>query len=326
MVEGDLKSGRQENACESSYDEDYYRDHLGALPYHRQEQHWLDFFGAVADRIVTDIDPGTCLDVGCAVGLLAEALVDREVDAHGIDVSEFAITQVRSDLSDRFRVGSILDPIPRRYDLITCVEVLEHLPPADVERAVANLCAASDDILLSTQPNDLAEETHINVRDPDYWAELFARHGFYRDTAYDASYLTYWAVRFRRTTEPMHRIIAGYERNLWRLTREKGERDPIMIRQMNELAAVRAEYESAMNALTPTRQALEDTQGRLEETQGALEETRLRLNRESEKLSRARDQARKLRLRNAELRGEVAGLRRSLTNRVLNRIGKRRRT
>lgn len=193
----------------------------------------------------------------------------------------------------------------------------EHLPPADTEKAVANLCSASDDILLSTQPNDLVEETHINVRDPDYWAELFARHGFYRDTEYDASYLTYWTIRFRRTTEPMHRIIAGYERKLWRLTREKGERDPIMIRQMSELAAVRAEYESAMNALTPTRQALE-------ETWGALEETRLRLSHESEKLFRAKNSARELRLRNAELRGEVTGLRRSLTNRVLNRIGKRR--
>ncbi len=56
MVEGDEENGPLENACASSYDEAYYRNHLGELPYHRKEQHWLDFFGAVADRIVTDID------------------------------------------------------------------------------------------------------------------------------------------------------------------------------------------------------------------------------------------------------------------------------
>ena len=86
------------------------------------------FFGGVADRIVQDLAPRSVLDAGCALGLLVESLRDRNVEAYGVDISEYAISQVRSDIAAFTWQGSITDPLPRRYDLIVSIEVLEHLP------------------------------------------------------------------------------------------------------------------------------------------------------------------------------------------------------
>ena len=63
----------------------------------------------------------------------------------------------------------------------------------------------------------------MNVRPPEYWAEQFARQGFVRDVDFDASFITPWAVRFRRSAEPLHRVIAGL-RTLARAARARASR------------------------------------------------------------------------------------------------------
>jgi hypothetical protein len=116
--------------------------------------------------------------------------------------------------------GSITEPFGRRYGLITCIEVLEHLPKPDGALAIANLCGHTDDVLFSSTPNDHAEATHVNVQPPEYWAEQFARHGFFRDLDFDASFLTPWAARYRRRDDAAHFIVREYERALWQVRQE----------------------------------------------------------------------------------------------------------
>jgi hypothetical protein len=204
-----------------AYDEYYYAHDCGR-PYQRDDE-WLGFFGGIADRIVHDIAPRTALDAGCAMGFLVEALRDRGVDASGLDISPYAIERVREDIRPHCRLASVLDPLPQRYDLIVCIEVLEHLSPREAKRAVANLCAHTDDVLFSSTPLDYREATHVNVQPPEHWAEMFARKGFYRDVDCDASFITTWAARFRRAVGPVSAIIAGYERRLWQVQRENVE-------------------------------------------------------------------------------------------------------
>ncbi|MFN3705667.1 MAG: class I SAM-dependent methyltransferase [Thermoflexales bacterium] len=116
-----------------------------SMPYERNTE-WLSFFGGIADRIVSDIQPRTVLDAECAMGFLVEALRERGVEAWGVDISPYAISQVHPSIREFCRVGSIAEPFERRYDLIVCIEVLEHMPAEEGERAIANLCAHSDDI------------------------------------------------------------------------------------------------------------------------------------------------------------------------------------
>ena len=167
-----------------------------------------------------DINPASVLDAGCAFGFLVEKLRQQGVEAWGLDISEYAIQNVHPTMQPYCWVGSIIDPLPRRYDLIIVVEVVEHLEKPDGEQAVANICRFSDDILFSSTPLDYQTVTHVNVQPPEYWAQLFGRHGFFRDVDFDASFITPWATRFRRRSDPPHRLVADYERRFWLLWKE----------------------------------------------------------------------------------------------------------
>ena len=208
--------------ADTPFDAFYYRNCVGGDAYTRNAS-WLAFNAAIADRIVSDIRPRRVLDAGCGFGFLVEALRERGVEATGMDASPFAISKVCESVQPYCRVGSIADTLDQFYDLIVTVEVFEHIPPRDAERAIANLCAHAGDVIFSSTPFDRAELTHINVQPPEYWAEQFARNGFFRDVDYDASMITPWATRFRKRDEPVHRIVREYERRFAALEIERNE-------------------------------------------------------------------------------------------------------
>lgn len=206
----------------AAFDAYYYRHCVGGDAYSR-DRSWLAFNAAIAERIVGDIRPRRVLDAGCGFGFLVEALRERGVEAFGVDVSPFAVSKLHPSVQPYCRQGSIVAPLGETYDLIVTIEVLEHLAPGDAEAAVVNLCAHADDILFSSTPFDRKELTHVNVRPPEYWAEQFARQGFFRDVDFDASIITPWAVRFRKRGDPVHRIIREYERRFAALEIERNE-------------------------------------------------------------------------------------------------------
>ena len=70
-------------------------------------------------------------------------------------------------------------------------------------------------MMTSSTPFDFKEATHFNVRPPDYWAELFARHGFSRAVDYDADFVTPWAMLFSTHEVTRDRLVRNYERKLW---------------------------------------------------------------------------------------------------------------
>jgi SAM-dependent methyltransferase len=209
----------------------YYYRHDCGVPYERNE-HWLNFFRQVADRIVRDLRPTTVLDAGCAMGFLVEALRERGVEAWGVDISEYAISEVADPVKEFCHVGSLTEPLPRRYDLIVSIEVLEHIPSTETMTAIGNLCAATDRLLLSTTPDDYAEATHFNVQPPEAWAAALAREGFFRDVDRDVSYVTPWAALYTRTGEPVDELVRRYDRSWNRLRREADQvRDSLLAAQ-----------------------------------------------------------------------------------------------
>jgi SAM-dependent methyltransferase len=222
-----------------------YQSNEGVVAYDRGEV-WLQFFGSIADRTVMEIAPKTVLDAGCAKGFLVEALRDRGVEAYGVDISEYAVSQVRHDVQPFCTVASVTDPFPLRYDLIFCIETLEHLETRDAERAVANICSYTDDVIFTSSPTHFKEVTHLNVRPPEYWAQLFGNHGLFRDPDHDASvYIAPWAVRFRRRGDPPARVAAGYERLHWHLKSENRDLRELAIEQDSRLAAAQARVRDA---------------------------------------------------------------------------------
>jgi SAM-dependent methyltransferase len=200
------------------FDEFYYSHDCGR-PYLRDEV-WLNFFDQIAKRIIEQVEPKTVLDAGCAWGFLVEAFRKYGVESFGVDISEYAIQNIHPDIKPYCWIGSITEPFPGKYDLITCIEVLEHIPQREAEKAVGNLCSHANEIIFSSTPFDYKETTHVNVHDPEYWAEQFAQHGFYRDMEADMSYITSWAVRFVKTKRTSARLVQEYERKIWKLLKE----------------------------------------------------------------------------------------------------------
>ena len=186
----------------SDYAADYYGHYAADGVSYERNAFWLDFFARIADRLIEDLHPKTALDAGSAIGLLVEALRDRGVEADGVDFSEFAVNHSREDIRQFLRVGSITAPLVRHYDLITCLEVVEHMPSQDADRAIANLCAFTDEVILTSTPMHYRDPTHTNIHPQEYWTERFARQGFIRDVDYDGSYIAPWAARYRRSTGP----------------------------------------------------------------------------------------------------------------------------
>lgn len=179
------------------FDEEYYRCRLGAVPYGRNDT-WLQFFSSVADHIIRSLKPRSVLDVGCAMGFLVEALWDRGVEAWGIDISAHAISKVRNDMRPYCLVASVAEPIAGTFDLITCIEVLEHIPADQTEAALNSICRATDLVLFSSTPYDFAEPTHCNMRPLMGWVKLFSSHGFWPDLSFDASFVAQHAMLLRR--------------------------------------------------------------------------------------------------------------------------------
>lgn len=207
------------------YNKEYYEQYdvgVDKVNY-ADSEYTKGFLEKIADHIANDLRPVTVLDAGCAMGHLVCALRDRGIEAYGIDISEYAISQVREDIRPYCVAGSLVDPLPeilpRQFDLVTNIEVLEHLYAEDGKRAIENLCKITDCIIFCSTPDDFTDRTHFNVQQREYWARLFASAGFYDDLNYRPTYLTSYAVCYRRKSDFL-RQIEDYERNI-RMTEEK---------------------------------------------------------------------------------------------------------
>jgi cyclopropane fatty-acyl-phospholipid synthase-like methyltransferase len=198
----ELKEDLVNEDFSSLYGAEYYRSHCGPVPYERNDV-WLSFFHSVADHIFRSLKPRKVMDAGCALGLLVESFWDLGVEAWGIDISQYAISKVRQDLRSYCSVASIAEPITGTFDLITCIEVLEHVPEALAQAAIEEMCKATSVILFSSTPYDFAERTHCNVHPLIYWVKSFSTHGFWPDLLFDAGFLAQHAMLFRRSDSPL---------------------------------------------------------------------------------------------------------------------------
>lgn len=204
------------------YDQFYYDTYAFGQRYEASNPHWQQHFARFADTIVAELAPATVLDLGCGPGLLVEALRERGVDAEGVDISEYAIEHCAPGARGHCRVGSISDALDRDYDLIVCIEVIEHMPSAYADDSVANMAEHARRVLFSSAPDDFKDPSHANVRPTEHWVSLFARHGMYRDLEFDATFVTPHAICFHRPESPLQAIKA-YERHWLRATRELQE-------------------------------------------------------------------------------------------------------
>jgi 2-polyprenyl-6-hydroxyphenyl methylase/3-demethylubiquinone-9 3-methyltransferase len=99
------------------------------------------------------------IDVGCGGGLLAEGMARRGARVLGIDLAPGTLEVARlhalaSGVAVEYRetpVEALAAAEPGAYDLVTCLEMLEHVPePSAVVAALARLVRPGGDVICST--------------------------------------------------------------------------------------------------------------------------------------------------------------------------------
>ena len=118
----------------------------------RIDQHWQ-----CDERVRRPLEGKTALDVGCGAGLLAEPLARLGAKVTGVDASSELIAVAREHakamgLDVDYRAADVLE-IEGQFDLVTCMEVIEHVAdPAAFLGALARRLAPGGLLILST-PN-----------------------------------------------------------------------------------------------------------------------------------------------------------------------------
>lgn len=108
---------------------------------------------------VSPLNGKRVLDVGCGGGILSESMFFKGADVTGIDLGEKALSvaklhQLESGAKVNYRyvaVEQLADEQPATYDVVTCMEMLEHVPdPAAVVAACARLVKPGGTVFFST--------------------------------------------------------------------------------------------------------------------------------------------------------------------------------
>jgi 2-polyprenyl-6-hydroxyphenyl methylase/3-demethylubiquinone-9 3-methyltransferase len=99
------------------------------------------------------------LDVGCGGGILTESMARKGADVSGIDLSDKALKvadlhSLESGIHvhyEKIAVEELAAREPASFDVVTCMEMLEHVPdPASIVRACAALVKPGGQLFFST--------------------------------------------------------------------------------------------------------------------------------------------------------------------------------
>ncbi|MDR3300086.1 MAG: bifunctional 2-polyprenyl-6-hydroxyphenol methylase/3-demethylubiquinol 3-O-methyltransferase UbiG [Candidatus Accumulibacter sp.] len=112
---------------------------------------WIDGLAGLAGK--------TTLDIGCGGGILSESLAQHGANVTGIDLSEKALSVARLHLLEsgktvdyrRIAAEELAQQTPGAFDVVTCMEMLEHVPdPASIVAACSALVKPGGHVFFAT--------------------------------------------------------------------------------------------------------------------------------------------------------------------------------
>ena len=150
------------------------------------------YFTVIAKTLVKMFKPQQMLDVGCAKGYLVHIFREFGVDSYGIDIAEHALSSAPEEVKENLlNVNIDHERLPFEsdvFDLITCLDGVEHLANTDQAILEARRVLKTDGTLYISTPSKPADfllgimgardPSHINIRSKDSWIETLDILGF----------------------------------------------------------------------------------------------------------------------------------------------------
>jgi len=147
---------------------------------HSENKHTVEGAKAALTKIFGNKVPKTVLDVGCGVGTWLKACQELGAkEVQGIDGVKIPKNQLLID-NCKFTAKDLTKPIDlkKKYALVLCLEVGEHLQENDSNTLIEGLTRHSNTILFSAACPGQKGQNHINCQWPSFWQKKFNNYGF----------------------------------------------------------------------------------------------------------------------------------------------------
>lgn len=133
------------------------------------------------NEIINLYNPNSVLDVGCGVGKSLNFFLSKNIDVLGIEGSHLAISEAKNpQLILKYNLNKAVN-IHKRFDLIWCFEVAEHIHPDFTDNLMQTFLNHSDTIIMSAARPGQGGEGHFNEQGDEYWSEKFIQFGYKLD-------------------------------------------------------------------------------------------------------------------------------------------------
>lgn len=155
----------------SPYDEDFFQSKLNLSKY------TSEIFYKILREQIGDIR--STLDIGCGTGSWLKNFhrfgvndilgIDNYVDLNFLEIPK-----------DKFKRADLSKPLElkRKFDVILCLEVAEHIPAIASNNLINSLVKHSDYIVFSAAIPGQGGCNHVNEQWQEYWVRKFASNNF----------------------------------------------------------------------------------------------------------------------------------------------------
>ena len=176
-------------------DEAYYNSNISGQGYDEYMEisdNWVKTFNLRLKQIAPYKSSGKALDIGCGPGYFLTAAQKMGYDVHGLDPSDYIVTQARKTWGDRVQLGLIesANYQPESFDLVVAFDTFEHIYDPKKFLAAIHRVLKPGGVLAITTPDPtslLAKVTgknwvsfklpeHIFYWSPDTIRKILAEH------------------------------------------------------------------------------------------------------------------------------------------------------
>lgn len=125
------------------------------------------------------------IDVGCATGDLVRELSIRGFNVEGIEGSSHAKKYFETNTIYVHDLRVLINNLSlyKKFNLVMCIEVAEHIEPEYSDYFMANLdYLTNEKIFITAAKPGQQGHYHVNCQLPKYWIDKFKKYNFeYRD-------------------------------------------------------------------------------------------------------------------------------------------------